>query len=360
MRPMIMITVAAALLAGSASAAEPPALQKATAAGKERVAKLIEDAKKEGEISYWDGAIQAETNDRLTAAFRKHYSLPASFKVNYTLMTTSGLITKVEQEVEAGRVTADVVAVAAPAWAFGMVRKKAVLEYASSEYAAYAPAIQRGMGQDNYFAFNGAYFFVPMWSESHLKFKASSWNEIIGAVPVGRASVGDAGKSLPYIATFIGLEKALGPDFAAKLAQSKPAFILRSEQSMGRLATGEDLMSFTGMPTRAFQYNRAGAKLKFFIPSEGVVLLPQSMFILAKAPHPNAAKLWTDFILSEEGQRILVEDEAFVSGRSNFKSPNPDYAPSIDDLKVIDLDWSGMTPEHLQEARARWMKTFGQ
>ena len=58
-------------------------------------------------------------------------------------------------------------------------------------------------------------------------------------------------------------------------------------------------MSFTGMPTRAYQYNQKGAKLKFILPEEGVVLLPQGMFILKKAPHPNAAKLWIDFILSE-------------------------------------------------------------
>ncbi len=216
------------------------------------------------------------------------------------------------------------------------------------------------MGKDKFFAFNGAYFFVPMWNGDNLKFQGTSWRDMIGAVPTGRATVGDAAKSLPILVTFVGLEKALGPDFASKLAAMKPAFILRSEQSMGRLVAGEDLMSFTGMPTRAYQYNRQSANLKFMMPTEGVVLLPQSMFILAKAPHPNAAKLWLDFILSEQGQRILVEEEALVSGRSGFKSPLPEYAPSIDDLKLIDLDWSTMSTEYLRQVRAKWVETFGQ
>ena len=56
------------------------------------------------------------------------------------------------------------------------------------------------------------------------------------------------------------------------------------------------------------------------------MLLPQDMFILKKAPHPNAAKLWIDFILSETGQTVLVKGEALVSGRAGFKSPLPDYA----------------------------------
>jgi len=45
------------------------------------------------------------------------------------------------------------------------------------------------------------------------------------------------------------------------------------------------------------------------------VLLPQSMFILKKAPHPSAAKLWIDFILSERGQEAVVKGEALISGR---------------------------------------------
>ena len=74
-------------------------------------------------------------------------------------------------------------------------------------------------------------------------------------------------------------------------------------------------MSFSGMPTRAFQVNERGAKLKFLLPKEGVVLLPQAMFILAAAPHPAAAKLWVDFMLSDVGQKIMVDNEAMMSGR---------------------------------------------
>jgi ABC-type Fe3+ transport system substrate-binding protein len=39
------------------------------------------------------------------------------------------------------------------------------------------------------------------------------------------------------------------------------------------------------------------------MPKEGVVLLPQAMFILATAPHPAPAKLWVDFMLSESARR---------------------------------------------------------
>src|SRR5271165_4108571 len=54
--------------ASGAVAQEPPALQGASAQEKARVAALIDGAKKEGALTYWDVVIQPETNDALTAA----------------------------------------------------------------------------------------------------------------------------------------------------------------------------------------------------------------------------------------------------------------------------------------------------
>jgi ABC-type Fe3+ transport system substrate-binding protein len=82
------------------------------------------------------------------------------------------------------------------------------------------------------------------------------------------------------------------------------------------------------------------------------------MFILAKAPHPSAAKLWVDFILSEAGQRVLVEKEALISGRAGFVSPTPEYAPPIDKMNVIKIDWEKITVEDQSKAKAEWLSIF--
>src|SRR5258708_17946450 len=105
-------------LAGGAAAQEPPVVAKASAAEKTRLQALIRDAAQEGALSYWDAVIQPETNDDLSAAFRKEYGLPASFKVNYTLSTTVGLVTRVDQELQANRGTIDIAAIASLPWGF--------------------------------------------------------------------------------------------------------------------------------------------------------------------------------------------------------------------------------------------------
>ena len=339
-----VLTLLANLLIGSAFAQDRAA--------------LIDAAKKEGSVSYWDTVIQPETNDELVAAFRKTYGMPADFAVRYTLSTTLGLITRVEQEVNSGNLTIDIASIASPPWINGLIKAGHVMNYDLPEYAAFKGAFAAGLGKPGYYAFNGAYVFVPAWNADNLEFKGTSWKDILGAVPPGRISLNDNGNSATGLLTYMGLRTILSLDFFKDMAKMKPVFIVRSEATVERLVTGQDMMAIGGMPTRVYQYNERGANIKYMMPKEGVVLLGQDSFILAKAPHPNAAKLWLDFVLSEQGQTILAKREALISGRSGFKSPLPDYAPSIDALPVIKMDWDKITEDEVRKAKAEWLSIF--
>lgn len=352
------VAMTALVLVGHAAAQEPSAVAKASGPEKTRLQALIKDATQEGALSYWDAVIQPETNDELSAAFKKRYGLPASFKVNYTLSNTVGLATRVDQELQANKVTIDVTALASLPWVYGHVNHGDVQQYDSPEYAAYSKIFGLGLGKKGYFAFNGSYMFIPMWDTEATKFSGTSWKDVIGAVALGRLSVGDVSKSEAYAATQIGLRKVLGKDYFEAIAKMSPTYLIRSEQIASRLVSGEDLMAFSGMPTRAYQFNQRGGHLKFLMPKEGIVLLPAAMFILKSAPHPAAAKLWVDFILSEEGQGILVQREALISGRDGFTSPLPDYAPPIESLNVIPVDWPSVTIDDMKKVREEWSGIF--
>ncbi|MGZ3359077.1 MAG: hypothetical protein ACXU84_07065, partial [Xanthobacteraceae bacterium] len=120
---LLAAAAAAAAIATTALAQDVPAMQGASEPEKARILALIEAAKKEGSVTYWDVVIQPETNDALTAAFLKYYGLPSSFKVNYQLLATGNLVTRVEQEIAADRVTVDIAAVGSPPWVFERANK---------------------------------------------------------------------------------------------------------------------------------------------------------------------------------------------------------------------------------------------
>ena len=59
-----------------------------------------------------------------------------------------------------------------------------------------------------------------------------------------------------------------------------------------------------------------------------------------------------------EGQKIVVNGEALISGRSGFKSPLPEYAPPIDSLNVMKMDWARISTADMSKARAEWVGMF--
>ena len=47
-----------------------------------------------------------------------------------------------------------------------------------------------------------------------------------------------------------------------------------------------------------------------------------------------------------------------MSGRTGFKSPLPEYAPPIESLKLIKMDWKGLSTDKLKVKRDEWTSIF--
>ncbi len=348
----------ASVFSFAAWAQDPPAVANADPADRDAIRATIAAAKAEGVVSYWDAVIAPETHDELVQLFLRAYGLPANFAVKHTLSPTLGVVTRVEQEVGSGNVTIDMASLASAPWVGGLVKAGHIMKYDSPEAKHYDKAYATGLGLRSYFTPNGAYMFVPSWNPDTLDFKGKTWKDVLNAVPSGRVSINDAPNSATGLLSYMGLRQILDLDYFRALAKMKPQFIVRSEQTAERLVNGQDLMAWGGSPGRMLQYNERGANLKFIFPEEGILLLGNATFILAKAPHPNAAKIWLDFQLSEAAQTILSKREALSSSRAGFKSPLPDYAPAIDTLKPIPIDWSKIGPVEIAKAKAEWQSIF--
>ena len=76
---------------------------------------------------------------------------------------TAPLVTRVEQEIDAGHVTVDVAAVGYPSWVFERAAAGDALEYDSPQYRFYADVMSRGLGRTGFFAFNGAYLVGTLY-----------------------------------------------------------------------------------------------------------------------------------------------------------------------------------------------------
>lgn len=91
-----------------------------------------------------------------------------------------------------------------------------------------------------------------------------------------------------------------------------------------------------------------GAPVAFAFPEDGVLALPSPIALTRTAADNDAAKAFLDYILSKEGQQVLV-DQHFMPIRTDVTPPagmpTPDQIHALD----IDYDWMAENGKSLRE-----------
>jgi ABC-type Fe3+ transport system substrate-binding protein len=110
-----------------------------------------------------------------------------------------------------------------------------------------------------------------------------------------------------------------------------------------RIATGEYLglvMDCTGQD--ALQWQERGAPLEQLMPLDAAQQRYYYFAVPKNARHPNAAKLYTTFILTEEGQKLAYDtwktDLHFLPG-SRMGAVVADYKKRNVKFKEVTVDW---------------------
>jgi iron(III) transport system substrate-binding protein len=79
-----------------------------------------------------------------------------------------------------------------------------------------------------------------------------------------------------------------------------------------------------------------------------------TLSVLAKAPHPNAAKLLMDFIISREGQEVFA--------KADYIPAHPDVPATVPTLKPAEGKFRAhfFTPEETEEKMPKWNLVFSE
>jgi iron(III) transport system substrate-binding protein len=95
-----------------------------------------------------------------------------------------------------------------------------------------------------------------------------------------------------------------GWDWLKKLAANTGIFTARSRDVPNVVAKGEFAVGFAVPSYMAFAEVLNGYDVKYVYPKNAYVT-PEPMAVLKGAPHPKAAHAFIEFMLSEEGQRLV-------------------------------------------------------
>jgi len=333
--------------------------------------KLVDAAKQEGSVVVLNPQFGDITGQHLGEGFIKKYNLGPNFKFNNLRKGTGATVAQTRQEIQAGKHTVDILIVSAPGF-FDEAAKRGAFEALDSGYWKDHEAGAKAAGQYSnypYVVVPFAYSFQPVWNSScpgMEKFSANSYADVVKPELKGKTIASDVTKSFTYSNTALAIQEAGVnlEDLFAKLKATDPLVEFRTEAKMQMIISCQRPLDMWNLTGRAYQEILKKPDLikilKWSTYKEGQVVLGNQAAVIKGAPHPNAAKLFIEYMLSKEGADIMVEDEMMYTFLKDYTPPK-EAVPYLFDLKTTKLiglkDWVAAQKE-FNSLRDKWQGQF--
>jgi iron(III) transport system substrate-binding protein len=180
----------------------------------------------------------------------------------------------------------------------------------------------------------------------------------------GKITVRDPESSFGFTVTRAFTEA--NPDGWSDLERLLP--MTKPETSSGtqleKLVSGEYLAGFfiSGGPAFPVVEDSDGL-VDVVYPEDGTTVLPRGIGIASDAPHPATAKLFLDFVLSDEGQRAVAEG-GLSSYREGIEGPGlhtyQELVKEVGEDKVIFAEYAKVSDAEVDEFLDRFYDLVGQ
>ncbi len=144
-----------------------------------------------------------------------------------------------------------------------------------------------------------------------------SYRNLLDAKWKGKISFLDPRMAGGGNSAFTFWHEALGIDFLRDLAKQEPIFTRNVRLQVEWLARGKYPLGIGVNPGDRTEFTNAGAPVRTLRPVEGTVVTGGSggILILNKAPHPNAAKVFINWLLSRDGVTVMSRATGTQSAR---------------------------------------------
>ena len=290
---------------------------------------LIDGAKKEGQVVFY-ASMEAASAQRITASFEKKFPF---IKVDATRIGSERMATRLVAEAQARKVRADVVQQSAFDF-YGVFQKGLFESYFSPERAAFPGEYRDEKGfwmmpaaTLNVIAYNKRMVPANEVPKSFFDLTEPKWK---GQLMMDE----NESKWMAGMIQYYGEAKTL--DLMRRLAQQEIQFRTGHTLLQTLVAAGERAVVVVAFANGVNRLKKESAPIEW-ISADPVIGLTFGMAVVKDAPHPNAARLFNDFLLSREGQEAIAADGYYVP-RLDVLSPILKEAPAK--TKVIPLPMS--------------------
>jgi iron(III) transport system substrate-binding protein len=265
-------------------------------------AAVIAAAKKEGEVFFYTGK-NLTTMQAVAHGFEVKYPF---LKVKITRTSGEKLLNRIRTEQLAGKFLFDAVSMAPVPI---LQSFKAIQPYCSPEAKAFDSRFREPTCM--WTAIVGNYYVIVYNTNLVSKEDApKKWGDLTEAKWKGKIAMDP--EEYSWLA---GVEEYLGEErtktLMTGLAQQNIRWQKGHNNIADLLAAGEFPLAL-GYATRTEEMHSKGAPVEWVKTTKPIVIDSHNLALAAQPVHPNAAKLWIDFLLSKEGQTILLKRKEAV------------------------------------------------
>ena len=348
---LFLVLLVAVLATVAASAASAPTAARASAAPtagpapKAQWARITAAAKREGEVT-----IYSSQNPLYLADFAKAVEQKYGIKVTINRNIDSVLTQQLTAEHGAGNVKADIFVVATKATVLGAQKPENRWAVDAVGPALFAKALNRKLfAKPGKAVVVGAALLGIAWNTSQWREGLSDLPDVLNPRLKGRIGV-IIPSAYSIVDWYKWVEENYGSNFMQQLAAQEPKLYASSLPMTQAVASGE-ISAGTFIAASARDLKAQGAPIEFKLPrgkKTGIWNAPWYGMVLRRAPHPNAAQVVFNFMMTAEGQALIHKH----TGCPLKGVPNTFYVvPRQQNLKES-------TPAKVTEFQQRWDALF--
>ena len=328
-------------LTGSpAFAADPqPSASIAIYTGADRMQRLIDGAKKEGEITIYTSA-PSDDMTALTAAFEKKYGIKAKvWRASSEKVLGRGIT-----EARGNRFDADVYETNGPE--LEALHREKLLQVVNSPHLA--DLIPQAILPHGEWVSTRINIFSAAYNPKLIKKEdlPKTYQDLLN--PKWKGKLGIEAEDADW---FAGVISDIGEEAGLKLFRDIVAangLSVRKGHTLltNLVASGEVPLALTVYNYKAEQLKNKGAPIDWFVIGKNAIARPNGIGVARKSPHPYAAVLFYEFCITDAQQIFLQRD--FVPTSKKIDSPLTKVPLKFVDVKISldeDAKWSKLYTE---------------
>ncbi len=311
---------------------------------------LIEAARKEGAVVWYSTLIVNQIVRPMVDAFKAKYP---GIEVQYSRASGSDTALKIMNEARARRGAADIfdgTSTLTPLMQAGLVAS-----YKPKEAEAYPPELK---DKDGYWTVPNLFFLTAGYNTNLVKPEdlPKTWDDLLNPRWKGQiAWTNDMSSGGPpgfvnHILTIKGQEKGL--DYLRKFNAQQPVTIPAAQRVvLDKVIAGEYPLALMIFNYHAAISAEQGAPVGW-LKLEPLIETMNVVAIVRDSPHPNAARLFVEFMLSDEGQQVMA-DNNYMPAKPSIPARIPELKPEAGHFTV-----NLMTTDMVRDNLARWTAQY--